>query len=83
MATVYRPYVGERVGAKGLPVWVDSGEEVVIEGRTLVRISHNVILDNRDQWFETREEATVKARLMVADVANTLAEQLASLEKEI
>lgn len=75
MATVYSPYVGDHIGANGLPVWVESGEEVTVDGSTLVRISASVVLDNRDQWFETRAEAWAKARELVLAAAERLATQ--------
>lgn len=79
MATVYKPYVGERVGANGVSAWLDSGEEVSFDGRTLVRVADCVIVDNRDQWFETREEAWAKARELVLAAANRLVAQAATL----
>lgn len=75
MATVYRSYVGDSIGSRGLPAWIESGEEVVINGRTLVRVSEVVILDNRDKWHATKAAATAELASKIYDAASLLATQ--------
>lgn len=82
MATVYRPYVGDSIGSRGLPAWIESGEEVVIDGRTLVRVSEVVILDNRDKWHATEAAARAELLIKIYDAASLLATQAERIAQE-
>lgn len=81
MSKIYHPTVSGSLRDDGIGYWIEQGEEQVVGDRVYVRIGR-LLMDQRDDWHETKTAAMDEAAVRIEAIAAKLKTQALKIRAE-
>lgn len=78
---LYHPVVTGSLRDDGVGYWIDVGDEQLVGDHVYVRMG-SLLLDQRDDWHETRTAAMDEAAVRIEAIAAKLTSQAAKIRAE-
>lgn len=81
MTKLYHPTVTGSLRDDGVGYWIEEAEEQVVGSRVYVRIG-KLLMDQRDDWHETKTAAMDEAAVRIEAIASKLLQQAGKIRQE-
>ena len=81
MSTIYHSTVTNSLRDDGVGYWIEHAEEQVVGDRVYVRIGR-LLMDQRDDWHETKTAAMDEAAVRIESIAAKLKAQALKIRAE-